>query len=229
MQVFHYSCVPGINAHPLCVCTLYLFDCYNYTLTFAVPVCMFVTERTLVRPDKAATRVLFMHFWNVFWMYSEAIHYIHNNGSESLLHALSSFSARFSLAHAHTSNIFLFPSYPSCLHFLHHFVGFSISLPVYLLYVTGEMWQTLFCCTVRYIGLVISRTAIFYSNKDKVKTRKNSIWFVLLYRVLHNAKLFLHSCQTWSFVMTNFLFWFASNWLEKKTHTHSYIKKNTCT
>lgn len=97
--MFHYSCVPGINAHPLCVCTLYLFDCYNYTLTFAVPVCMFVTERTLVRPDKAATRVLFMHFWNVFWLYSEAIHYIHNNGSESLLHALSSFSVRFSLAH----------------------------------------------------------------------------------------------------------------------------------
>jgi len=57
MQVFHYSCLPGINAHSLCVrSTLYLFDYYNYTLTFAVLVCMFVTQKTLVRPDKAATQ-----------------------------------------------------------------------------------------------------------------------------------------------------------------------------
>ncbi len=221
MQVFHYSCVPGINAHPLCVCTLYLFDCYNYTLTFAVPVCMFVTERTLVRPDKAATRVLFMHFWNVFWMYSEAIHYIHNNGSESLLHALSSFSARFSLAH--TQAIF-FSSLPILLVYTFYIILWAS--PFLYLYIFC-MWQGrcdkhyFAVLSVRYIGLVI-RTAIFYSNKDKVKTRKNSIWFVLLYRVLHNAKLFLHSCQTWSFVMTNFLFWFASNWLEKK-HTHTVI------
>ncbi len=178
MQVFHYSCVPGINAHPLCVCTLYLFDCYNYTLTFAVPGCMFVTERTLVRPDKAATRVLFMHFWNVFWMYSEEIHYIHNNGSESLLHALSSFSARFSLAH--TQAIF-FSSLPILLVYTFYIILWAS--PFLYLYIFC-MWQGR--CDKHYFAVLLDilvwlLAGLLYFIQTKIKSRQGRTPFDLFY------------------------------------------------
>lgn len=129
MQVFHYSCLPGINAHSLCVRAHCI--CLTIVITHSLLLCecVFVTEKTLVRPDKAATR----HgcCLCVFQMYSEAIHYIHNNGSESLLHDLSSFSV--SLLHKHMQYFSLhFLSFLFTLSASFCGLQFSISLPAYL-------------------------------------------------------------------------------------------------
>lgn len=160
----------------MCACTLYLFDYYNYTLTFAVQVCMFVTEKTLVRPDKAATQHVCCLC--IFQMYSEAIHCIHNNGSESLLHDLSSFSVCLSLAQTHAiffSPLLILLVYTLCIilwaSVLHFFT--CISCVGHILCVVSKVWlcnrggrcvYSILLHYARYIVLAIV-AGLLYSNR----------------------------------------------------------------
>lgn len=162
-------------------------------------------------------------------MYSEAIHCVYNNGSESLLHDLSSFSFRITLAQTHA--MFLSPLpillvYTLCIilwaSVLHFFT--CISCVGHILRNGRDVSNSILLHFYRYIGLAnSSRTALFKQGlmwkyraghvSGKPRWGRTCLGTIHFYSiccsVLHNVKLLLYSCQI-SFVITNFVFWSSS-------------------
>lgn len=158
-----------------------------------------------------------MHFWSVFQMYSEAIHCVYNNGSESLLHDLSSFSVRISLAQTHAmlfSPLPILLVYTLCIilwaSVLHFFT--CISCVGHILCNGRDVSNSILLHFNKYIGLANSgRSALLFKQGLMWKYRAGHVWqakmrknlelfifivFVLLFWFLHNVKLLLYSCQT---------------------------------
>lgn len=129
----------------MCVRTLYLFDCYNYSLLLCD--CMFVTERTSGRPDKAAKRLLFMRFFRVHSKYILKRFIIFIIMTQNLYCTLYHLCP--SLLCANALIFFLYASHHFCSHSLYHFMGFtSVFLCLVCIMLWRRMCQTVFFCAV---------------------------------------------------------------------------------